>query len=287
MPLDLAPLAEPAKILVERISDLIGGAAKPFQIRRVAKAEADALLIETNAEIEATDLQRRAAQRWLDEETRNQANMEKISAHAVEQISSNANPAAIETDWLTNFFDKARHTSDVEMQKLWAKLLAEEANVPGRFSRHTVNTVAELEKSDAELFQRLCRAVLHGDSGPFLFIMDHRSPVYQPLGLTWENLSHLSDIGLVFLDWIQGSYMPPKPSPDGNSQLPLVFQHGGEEISVVPLVETGLHMGNIKFTRAGRELAVICGYGEPVDGLLRHAAHWWERQNQGRITWRP
>ncbi len=46
--------------------------------------------------------------------------------------------------------------SDEQMQALWAKILAGEANGPGRFSKKTVNIVASLDKSDAEAFTTLC-----------------------------------------------------------------------------------------------------------------------------------
>jgi hypothetical protein len=41
----LGDLAKPATVLIEKISDAVGGVFKPFQIVRVARAEAEASLI--------------------------------------------------------------------------------------------------------------------------------------------------------------------------------------------------------------------------------------------------
>lgn len=43
--IDLGKLAEPATKLIEKVSDAVGGIAKPWQIKRVASAEAAAAKI--------------------------------------------------------------------------------------------------------------------------------------------------------------------------------------------------------------------------------------------------
>jgi hypothetical protein len=40
--INLGDLAKPATVLVEKISDAIGGIFKPYQIRRIAQAEGEA-----------------------------------------------------------------------------------------------------------------------------------------------------------------------------------------------------------------------------------------------------
>jgi hypothetical protein len=81
--IDLGDVAEPANTLINRISDAIGGIAKPWQIRRVAEAEADAKEIEAAAQINITKLQRRAAVRFLEEEAKRQYNIESITCKAL------------------------------------------------------------------------------------------------------------------------------------------------------------------------------------------------------------
>lgn len=49
--MNIGELSKPATILIEKVSDAVGGLLKPWQIRRVAKAEADAEKIKALAEI--------------------------------------------------------------------------------------------------------------------------------------------------------------------------------------------------------------------------------------------
>ena len=158
-----AGLTKPATVLVERVSDAVGGIAKPWQIQRVAeakaKSEARNALILAQSEIDVTDLQRRAAMRWIEEETKNQVNIESITGQALPLVNDDAEPERIEDDFLRNFFDKCRIVSDEQMQDIWARILAGEANNPGTFSRKTINILGDMDKKDAELFGQLCRFV--------------------------------------------------------------------------------------------------------------------------------
>ena len=142
--------SKPVNTLIEKISNALGGHFEPHYIRKVAQAQADAAKIEAAAGIEVTDLRQRALRRHLAEEAKRQQNMEAIFAKAVPGIAGDAKTQDVEDDWLTNFFDKCRTVSDEDMQTLWSKLLAGEANHPGSFSKRTVNFLAALFNPVAE-----------------------------------------------------------------------------------------------------------------------------------------
>lgn len=154
--INLGDISKPATVLIEKISDAVGGYFKPYQIKRVAKAEAEVELIEAEAQIQVSDLQRRAVNRFIAEESKKQENIETIAGEAIPLLEDNSKPENMEEDWIANFFDKCRIVSDNEMQNLWSKVLAGEANSPGSFSKRTVNFLGSLDKSDAELFTSLC-----------------------------------------------------------------------------------------------------------------------------------
>ena len=63
-------LAKPVTTFIEKVSNAVGTLWEPRQIRRVAQAQADAALTLAQGDIEVTELQRRAAQRFIEEETR-------------------------------------------------------------------------------------------------------------------------------------------------------------------------------------------------------------------------
>jgi hypothetical protein len=56
--INLGDLSKPATVLIEKISDAVGGLFKPYQIVRVARAEAEAERIRGESQIEISDLQR-------------------------------------------------------------------------------------------------------------------------------------------------------------------------------------------------------------------------------------
>jgi len=70
--INLGDWPKPANTLIEKISDAIGGLYRPFQIRRVAQADADADKIRAVAQIEITELQQRAMFRLFAEEGKKQ-----------------------------------------------------------------------------------------------------------------------------------------------------------------------------------------------------------------------
>lgn len=174
---NLGELSKPANTLIKKVSSAIGGVFEPWQIKRVAKAEAEAALIKAEGEIEITDLHRRAMHRFVEEEANRQENMEEITQKSLPHLNDESNPNQMEDDWVTNFFYKSRIVSDEEMQGLWAQVLAGEANSPGSYSKRTVNLLSDLDKKDAELFQTLCRfGWMIGNFYPLVF--DPQADIY-------------------------------------------------------------------------------------------------------------
>ena len=154
--INLGGLTKPADTLLKKVSGAIGGWFVPYQIKRVAKAEAEAALIEAQSDIEITDLHRRAAHRFIEEEAQRQQNIEDITTKALPRLHEDANPESVDNDWIVNFFDKSRIVSDSEMQELWSRVLANEANSPGSYSKRTVNFLSDMDKNEAESFTKLC-----------------------------------------------------------------------------------------------------------------------------------
>jgi hypothetical protein len=68
--INLGDISRPATVLIEKISGAVGGYFKPYQIKRVAKAEAEAELIKAEAQLQITDLHRRAVNRFIAEEAK-------------------------------------------------------------------------------------------------------------------------------------------------------------------------------------------------------------------------
>ena len=258
--LGLGDLTKPATTLIEKISDAIEGWYKPYQIRRIAAAEAKAEIIKAEAQIEMTDLQRRALVRFVAEEAQKQDNIEKITQKAIPQLEGSANPKNIENDWIVNFFDKCRIISDDEMQSLWARVLAGEANSPGKYSKRTINFLSSLDKIDANCFTALCGFCWWLDNiVPLIFDVSHE--IYNEKGVSFNVLRHLDNIGLVNFNNL---------APFQRLDLPKRIQalYYGMPLHIEFEKETGndLTLGTVLLTQIGQELAPLCG-SEPVEGF--------------------
>ena len=277
--------SKPATVLVEKISDAIGGYAKPFQIRRIACAEADAAKITAAAEIEVAELQQRAVRRFVAEETKKQANIQAITAKALPDIGEAAKPENMEDDWIANFFDKCRLISDDDMQSLWAKVLVGEANSPGTYSKRTVNFLASLDKRDAALFTSLCGfAWMMGTLSPL--ILDERVSIYKTHSITFESLTHLDNIGLLRFDPLAGY----SRTSDTDQVLahyydtPIVLHFGAHNRTPGNNETYELDIGKVLLSSIGVELAPICG-SRPVPGFLDYILSTWV--SRGLVVWSP
>lgn len=201
--INLGDISKPATVLIEKVSDAVGGIAKPWQIKRVAKAEAEAELIGAEARLEISHMERRALERMVREEGKRQENIEQITAGAIPHLTDDAKPEELEEDWLAHFFDRSRLVSDQEMQLLWSKILARKANSPSSFSKKSIDLVSSIEKSDAEAFSKFCSLVwIIGDETPIMFDTDHA--VIRDAEISFSLLTHLDDIGLVSFNPITG-----------------------------------------------------------------------------------
>ena len=268
--IDLGNLGKPANTLIKKVSNAVGGLFAPYQVKRMAKVEAEAAIIKAQSEIEITDLHRRAVHRWIEEEAQCQKNMEDITNKALPQLNEKANPDSIENDWLVNFFDKSRIVSDNEMQSLWSRVLAGEANIPGSYSKRTVNFLPDLDKVDADLFTKLCGfGWMIGNVVPLVF--DVKAEIYNTHGINFGTLSHLESIWLIRFSNISGFKRLDFP------KIISVFYYGSPLTLEMP-DETGneLKIGKVLLTKTGQELAPICGCN-PVEGFWDYVRDQWKQ----------
>ena len=264
-------ISKPATVLIEKISSAVGGYFKPYQIRRVAQAEAEADKIKAEAKIEITDLHRRALTRFIAEEAKKQDNIENITEKSIPLLSNSSTPQDMEDDWITNFFDKCRIVSDKEMQALWAKVLAGEANVPGTYSKRTVNLLGSLDKTDAQLFTPLCGFVwAFGGLTPLIY--DEQASIYTDQGVNFDTLYHLDDIGMISFEPISGFKRLNLPQH-------VVVRYYGTPLTIEfkNPENNELNIGKSLFTKTGEQLARICG-AKPIDGFYDYVIENWVKQ---------
>lgn len=275
--INLGDVSKPADTLIKKVSKAVGGIFEPYQIKRIAKAEAEAAVIKAQAEIQITELHRRAMHRFIEEEAQKQKNIEDITNQAIPLLAENTDAEKMDDDWVTNFFDKSRIVSDKEMQGLWAHVLAGEANAPGTYSKRTVNYLGDLDKVDADLFTKLCGFGWQiGSVVPLIF--DVQAKIYEEHGITFNALSHLESIGLIQFNHLSGFR---------RLKLPKKFYvlYYGQPLQLEMSKDEGneLELGHVLLTKVGQELAPICG-SEPIDGFIEFVKEKWKAHIPAPVT---
>lgn len=269
--INLGDISKPATVLIEKVSGALGGYFKPYQIKRVAQAEAEAEIIKAQAQIEVTDLQRRAIGRFVAEEAKKQDNIEKITEKAIPQLEDSAKPQDVEDDWITNFFDKCRIISDGEMQSLWAKVLSGEANSPGSFSKRTVNFLGSLDKADAHLFTSLCGfGWFIGEIAPL--ILNVQDSIYDNKGINFKSLTHLDNIGLLSFNHSSGFKRLGFPK-----RITIFYYGTSLNLEFQTPENNELEIGKALLSKTGQQLSKICG-SKPVDGFIDYVIEWWVKK---------
>jgi hypothetical protein len=269
--IEMGNWAEPATALINHASNAVGGLARPWQIRRVARAQGDARIIDAKATIEITDLEHRAILRHAREEGQHQDNMERITYLAASRLSADAKPEQISVDWLRNFYRNARHISGDAMQQVWASVLAKKSEQAADFSPITLDILSKIDEDDAAAFEKICSLTLQFDTAvPYIFsLVDN---IYLDNGINFDVLNNLDKIGVINIFpsthlFLSSKNMPFKARYFQNEliitkQFKCVREAGGKY---------SIGSGHATFTRAGRQLSSICQTTE-IPGFFDYAS---------------
>ena len=92
-------------------------------------------------------------------------------------------------DWINIYFESAKNTSDEYMQRIWAKLLAKELEIPGSFSYKALDVLKNMSSDDFNRFEMLCTLEIDG----WIFQED----IHSKYGLSYLELVKLSEYGLL------------------------------------------------------------------------------------------
>jgi hypothetical protein len=255
---NLGDISKPVIVLLKKMSNAAGVIYKPFEKVLNAKADAIVARTRTDSQIEI-DLKHRALNRFISEETKKQKNIEAIIQQALPQVEEQADPGNVEDDWIFNFVDRGKLISDTEMQTLWSRILAGEANAPGSFSKRTVNFLASLDKRDAQMFTQLCTFIweIGGQLVPLVY--EPEDELYEKHDITTNSLEHLDDIGLIQFDTMNPCRISYKIKTDVPVKFKVFYYEKPTQIILSGQSGYVLYAGDVRLTKVGQELASICG----------------------------
>ena len=256
-------------------------------IPAVARKKGEAAIIEAETAVEVKKTEARGIIETDDMLRRHgllaewqQGNINSIvrKADGMKQPGDKQNFRNLDKDWVADYLDKCKNDSDEEMQSLWAKILAGEADKPGSFSKSTVDAVSKLSKEDALLFAYFCQFVWtidndNGDGRPLIY--SENNDVYNVSYRIFEVVKHLDYLRLVS-DSGAGGYV----NMFFASAVPLVY-HGVKVHLDVPKAKDEerkdwyvADMGQAKFTEAGEQLYRICEV-QKNDAFFQYTVEEW------------
>lgn len=188
-----------------------------YRIERIALAQAQAALIRGDADapsasdpngptispqsmaprLPAPSGKERAADRLLHVEVKRQDNLENVVgeglayAQTAEAEGSAGRP--IDDDWMFAFIDYAQNVSNVDIRRLWAKILSNQATDGNpTISRATLDAMRLLEPSGAALFERIVRIYML--TGMIMAVHETENLAFNPDAIETLNLI---DIGFL------------------------------------------------------------------------------------------
>lgn len=257
---DLLGLEKPLTKLIECVSAGVGKAYEPVHIKRMAKARQDEIKLIGEAlsdnislpskyedgkitidTTEVEELIKRTSNRVLYKELRKQQNIESVIAETYNLLENEeyVTGETVNQDWLYKFFDDVGEISDEYMQKIWAKILAGEIKEPNTYTIRTLNTLKNLTKKEALLFNNLTPYIIfHGIES----LLYHNSKLFEKYGINFDDLLILEDCGLINLNGF--ITMTTDKSAVYTPQLVLTFD-GELRISIFTLNESGKQIINL------------------------------------------
>ena len=181
--------ALPTSKLISTVSAGIGKLYEPTHIKRIAKAKAEEIKLISGAMEECSviptqyndgsltlnntdwdDFVRRTQGRMAFQELQKQNNIECVVANAynILEKEQTCSEEPVEQGWINRFFDSVATVSDEDLQKLWGKVLAGEIKQPKSYSLRTLETLKNLSKHEAELFQHVASYIISTNDVSFL-----------------------------------------------------------------------------------------------------------------------
>ncbi len=179
-------------------------------------------------------------------------NCKNVVENAKRYLKDNARPDEIDESWLDFYFDKVRIVSDEEVQAVWSRILAEEANKPGYIRPSLLHSLSIMSKEQATFFSniaRFCMREYKKDKVHPLIFFSSNIDSYAKSNIDNKKLKELERLGLIDCEFTEEFVFLQKK----------IFVHGNHKITVYgdPNNDNKIKAGNVIFTDDGNTLYSI------------------------------
>jgi hypothetical protein len=190
---------------LEKLADLAESfgvlAFGPRHTVRMATADAEALVIRAEAEVEVANIKQRALYRLSQEALRNQENIEAVYNEAAGYLPKEVSDEPVSGDWAAKFNDRARFASDHDVRTIWAKVLASEVAKPKSVSARTIALIDAMSRDEAKALEAiLARAAFVNQTDLVLLRVKRGTPEEDnksQYGVTYQTFENLRAAGLI------------------------------------------------------------------------------------------
>ena len=151
-------------------------------------------------------------------------------------------------DWINVYFEKAKNTSDIYLQGIWAKVLAKEVSEPESFSFKTLDVLKNMTSDDFHLFEKLCSIQFNG------CILQGENTEQR---ISWMEQLRLRELGILNLDSSRRWHTVPVGGYNTIVDIPrryvLMFKNDSEK-------ECKVEYSTYYLSSAGKELLSVATY---------------------------
>ena len=195
--------------LIDVVASGVGAAMAPYLIRKEAEAKADAIKIIANAQTKAKETYKKTGNIQVTgeseigeaiesklqfQEEKRFANIKSIVAKTKGKLPAEVSKEKVNDDWTARFFTSGQDVSTEELQEYWASIFAEEIKKPGTVSLRTLDTLKNMSKKDAELFEKISKYIIGNE---IIFYEGKRGTIKIMEDISYSNYRYLVEIGLL------------------------------------------------------------------------------------------
>jgi hypothetical protein len=153
--------------------------------------------------METVTLEERSSRRVGFQEQKRQDRIEHVTSIAAEELADDeaVSSESPTEEWIDRFFSYAQYISNDQAQRLWGRVLAREVKRPGSFSLRALDTLRNLSKEEAEVFQKMVSAAVYtrGAIGDREYMVPNDEAwIGQTYGIYLGDHIRLSELGLMY-----------------------------------------------------------------------------------------
>lgn len=239
-----ANLNELGKILIEKISHAVGVLYDPWGIKRGKRDFIDTM----NRDIINDDTLSWTEKAAIINESilllRKNQNRKNIITNAIPLLNDDADPNAIDDSWILSFLDKSGLVSEEQLQIIWSRVLAGEANRSHTVSKRLLHNLSIMSQKDAFNFVNLSKFCFYDKVvdlvHPLIFIKRYPK-LYADWNITTQILNELEEFFLI----------------ETNYDDAFIFKNSKKFIYTNCYIEVQgnrIDAGNVRFTEDGQTL---------------------------------